>query len=90
MAEIAPFLVSFKAQQQALDALGVRYDVIQPPAAVLAGRIFQTYRQAGGSRAHLIPDFLVGAHAQLQAGRLIAADRGYLRAYFNGLPVIAL
>jgi predicted nucleic acid-binding protein len=38
----------------------------------------------------LIPDFLIAAHAQLQAGRLIAADRGYLRAYFQDLPVIGL
>jgi hypothetical protein len=55
----------------------------------LAGEIFKAYRRAGGPREHLIPDFLIGAHAQVQASQLAASDRGFLRRYFPKLKVIA-
>ncbi|MGK0188260.1 MAG: hypothetical protein ACI9R3_004052 [Verrucomicrobiales bacterium] len=31
---------------------------------------------------HLVPDFIIAAHAQIQADRLAAIDRGYLREGF--------
>ena len=55
-----------------------------------AGRSFRQYRTQGGPRAHLIPDFLVGAHAQVQADRLAALDGGFLRRYFAGVSLVAL
>ncbi len=33
----------------------------------------------------MIPDFLIAAHAQLQADQIAAKDRGYLRRYFSNL-----
>ena len=69
--------------------LNVIYDPVEPEAAYLAGRIFLRYRREGGPRLHLLPDFLIAAHAALQAERLAAIDRGYLRMYFPDLKLLA-
>jgi len=69
--------------------LGVSFDPLLPDTAILAGSLFKDYRRRGGPREHLIPDFLIGAHALRQCDQLAAADRGYLRRYFPKLKVIS-
>lgn len=71
------------------ESIQVHYDPIAPAAAFLAGRTFLRYRREGGPREYLIPDFLVAAHASVQAGRLAATDRGYLRRYFPSLALLS-
>jgi predicted nucleic acid-binding protein len=67
--------------------MGIELETIGAEAAWLAGQTFKSYRETGGPRQHLIPDFLIAAHAQVQADCLAAEDRGYLRRYFPKLPV---
>jgi len=71
-----------------LRGLGIAFSPIRLSAARNAGRIFRRYREHGGPREHLVPDFLVGAHAVEQADRLAAIDRGYLRRYFPKLRIL--
>lgn len=71
------------------ESIQVHYDPISPKSAYLAGETFLRYRRDGGPRLHLIPDFLIAAHATVQAERLAAIDRGYLRSYFPGLTLLA-
>lgn len=88
-AEISSAFALESNLQATLRKLGVQFEPTAPPAAWNAGRSFRAYRDAGGPREHLIADFLIGAHAQAQADRLAAVDRGYLRRYFAGLSLLA-
>jgi len=88
----AEYSIAYPSKDSAqadLARLHIIYDPITPAAAYLAGQIFLRYRKEGGPRQHLIPDFLIAAHATTQADRIAALDRGYLRSYFPNLPQLA-
>lgn len=87
-AELAPSTTDAAALNEFLSQLAISYDPITPAAAHLAGLTFKRYRQAGGPRMHLVPDFVIAAHAQVQANRLAAIDRGYLRQWFPDLRLL--
>ena len=89
LAEIAPVFDSAEHAVDTLDGLGIRFDPINPRTAFEAGQLFKRYRQEGGPRRNLIPDFLIGAHALHQCNRLAAVDRGYLRRYFPTLNLLS-
>ncbi|MFO1492235.1 MAG: type II toxin-antitoxin system VapC family toxin [Kiritimatiellia bacterium] len=88
-AELAPSVARPAELLRLLDLLQIRYDEFRPESAFLAGQTFHAYRRAGGPREHLVPDFLIAAHALTQANRLAASDRGYLRRWFPKLRLLA-
>ncbi len=81
-----PSLIPF---QKALDLLQISFDPISEEASYTAGQIFKRYRQEGGPRQNLIPDFIVAAHAAHQSNQLATIDRGYFRRYFPYLKILS-
>ncbi|HEV3270855.1 MAG TPA: type II toxin-antitoxin system VapC family toxin [Candidatus Methylacidiphilales bacterium] len=57
-------------------------------ACFLASRIWRQYRKQGGNRTRILPDFLIGAHAQVQASRLISRDSGFYQKLFPKLTIL--
>lgn len=89
----AEYSIAYASEHAAIEdltRLNIIFDPISPRAAFLAGQIFLRYRREGGPRQHLIPDFLIAAHAMTEADRIAALDRGYLRRYFPDLPQMTL
>ncbi|MEO0452600.1 MAG: type II toxin-antitoxin system VapC family toxin [Verrucomicrobiota bacterium] len=87
----AEFFASIMDEAECLNimkALGLTITPLSISASFHAGSVFRKYREARGPREHLIPDFLIAAHAQVVCDRLLSPDRGYLRQYFPDLHVI--
>jgi predicted nucleic acid-binding protein len=88
LAEVRPALSSDSELTELLDDLAIMLIPGDTESALLAGRHYARYLARGGTRVRVVPDFLIGAHAQVHADQLLARDRGYLRDYFADLQVI--
>jgi predicted nucleic acid-binding protein len=88
-AELAAFFVRAEDLEHQLENLGI--DLLPSSRQTLfsAGQIHSDYRRSGGARTTMVPDFLIGAHALVQANRLASVDRGYLRKHFTGLQLLS-
>jgi len=88
-AEVSIGYRTAEACQDALAVQGIERVPIPWPAAFLAGRAFAAYRDRGGTKLALLPDFFIGAHAAVAGLRLLTRDASRYRTYFPTVELIA-
>jgi predicted nucleic acid-binding protein len=88
-AEISLSFSTIESLDEVIDTLGLVVHDIPRPALFLAAKAFARYRQRGGSRQQVLPDFFIGAHAAVQGWPLLTRDASRFRSYFPGLVVLA-
>lgn len=86
LAEIVPVFGAGE-MEEFLSDWNLKFVPSTQASATLAGEMFRVYLKRGGKRGRVVFDFLIAAHAQLHAERLLARDRGYYRDYFKRLKI---
>jgi predicted nucleic acid-binding protein len=73
---------------EALTRLNLELVRIPRQALFVAGKIFQRYRAGGGVRTGVLPDFFIGAHAQVANWPILTRDVRRFRTYFSDVELI--
>jgi len=88
-AELAPAFASQAALDQWLDPAVLHRLPLPYPAGWLAAQAFVKYRRAGGTKTLPLPDFYIGAHAEVDGLTLVTRDAARYRTYFPNPVLIA-
>jgi predicted nucleic acid-binding protein len=88
-AELSVRYETIEALDEMLREVELASVAIPRHALFLAGKAFQRYRLAGGTKTGVLPDFFIGAHAVVSDSMLITRDPGRYRTYFPGIALIA-
>jgi len=75
--------------EAALNRAGVVVVPMPRLALFAAGKAFTRYRDAGGPRTSVLPDFFIGAHAEIERLPLLTRDTRRYRSYFPNVKLIA-
>jgi predicted nucleic acid-binding protein len=88
-AEMSLSFSTLEALDDVVLTLALELREIPRPALFLAARAYALYRRRGGSRAQVLPDFFIGAHAAVEGWPLLTRDASRFRTYFPTLDVMA-
>lgn len=88
-AEVSIGFETFEEVERALPPQFFQRENLPWEAAFLAGKCFLKYRQRGGTRRSTLPDFYIGAHAQVRNLQLLTRDKGRYSTYFPTVSLIS-
>lgn len=87
-AELSIRFVRVEDLEDVLEKAGVTVAEVPRRALFMAGKAFQRYRAAGGTRSGVLPDFFIGAHAAVANIPLLTRDVQRYRTYFPSVELI--
>ena len=88
-AELAAYAPSKESLESEIAAAGLSVREFPRDAMFLAGRAHASYRRRGGTRAGVLADFLVGAHAAVLQVPILTRDVARFRAYFPTVKLVS-
>lgn len=88
-AELAPAFDDEESLRIWLDPNIFTHLVLPYRAGWLASRAFLKYRRAGGSKRSPLPDFYIGAHAEVRGLTIVTRDPARFRTYFPSVRLIS-
>jgi predicted nucleic acid-binding protein len=88
-AELSAGFTTIEQVEEVLGLVGITVVQMSRPALFMAGRAFRNYRRRGGTKAGVLPDFFIGAHAAVLAVPLITRDAARYRSYFPTVELVA-
>jgi len=68
--------------------MGLKYLEMPRCGLFLASAAYQAYRLNKGTRDSLLPDFLIGGHAEASGHTILTRDPRRYRNYFPKVPLI--
>lgn len=86
-AELSLTFATVEALDETLAQLQMPVVEIPKPALFLAGKAFVQYRRRGGTKANVLADFFIGAHAAVAGWPVLTRDTARYAGYF---PTVAL
>jgi len=87
-AEICPPLDDADQADDILNALGIKIMPSSKTGLWLAAKAFVRYRKSGGNKTSPLPDFIIGAQAQVENLPLITRDVQRYQTYFPKVQLI--
>ena len=92
VAEVAPRLGSLAKFMDNIETIGARLTELTPEAAFSAGEAFALYRERRRANkdivSNILPDFLIGGHAQRSGATILTRGPRVSRCVFPAVPLI--
>lgn len=90
LAEVAPYSGDLTNFLQKIDIMGIRIEALCSHSAFAAGLAFKAYRSLKNQPGpkSILPDFLIGGHAQHLGATILTRDPRFYRSYFPSIPLI--
>ncbi len=87
--ELSTNATSTEEVESLLKSLEIEMIEIPRKALFLASKVHLDYRRRGGTRSTGLPDFFIGAHAQIASIPLISRDKSRYQTYFPQITLIS-